>query len=45
MILTKNRVNRDEYELKIRNGAILREIVIKYLGIMIDAHLSFDDHL
>ena len=44
VILTRNRVNRDEYEL-IRNDAILRANVIKYLGTMIDYRLSFDDHL
>ena len=45
MILTRNRVNKDEYELKIRNDAFQRVNVVKYLGIMIDDHLNFDDHL
>ena len=42
-ILTRNSVNRDDYVLKIRNNAIQRVNVIKYLGIMIDDHLSFDE--
>ena len=45
MILTRSRVNRDEYELKTRYDAVQRVNVIKYLGIMIGDHLSFDDHL
>ena len=39
------KTNRDEYELKIRNDAIQRVSIIKYLGIMINDHLSFDDNL
>ena len=35
MILTRNRKNRDEYELKIMTDAFQRVNVIKYLGITI----------
>ena len=43
--MKRNRVNRDELVLKIRNDAIQRVNMVKYLGIMIVYNLSFDDHL
>lgn len=45
MILTRNHVNVDNCVLKIKNDNIERVNVIKYLGVMIDDKLNFDEHL
>ena len=45
MTLMRNRANRNVYELKIKNDAFQRANVFEQQGIMVNDHLSFDDHL
>jgi hypothetical protein len=45
MVVTHKKIDRDEFEVKIGEEKITRAPEIKYLGVIIDQHLSFMSHL